>query len=108
MKTMLDPSIVATSTHRPTSPVAGMASGQGHLLPLAARQLVALIEPAAQRGVVALWQPLYHPVRATPGRRLLHQRQVLHLLQPAHPYIISRGEVVGNIVLEDNADGGAQ
>src|SRR5579859_7125726 len=64
-------------------------SGERNLLPLATRQIEALVEPLAQHGVVAIGQLPDDFRRATPLGRSLNRIQVVYLVDLSQADVLS-------------------
>src|SRR6185312_13125073 len=73
-------------------------------LPLAAREIDAVVEPATELRREPIFQ-LFHDVgRAAELDGLLHDRLVVHLGHAPEAHVLFRGELVAIVVLEDDAD----
>ena len=88
--------------------VAVEGAGQGHALPLAARQVGAAGEQAGQHGVEAVRERVEHRLRAGRGRRGPHPRRLGRAVDPAERDVVRGRQRVVDEVLEHDGDALAQ
>src|SRR6267378_4319728 len=88
--------------------VAHEGARQGDLLPLAAGELLSILEPAAQHGVDLLRELLDDRSGAAVLHRALDARAVFQSRDPAHADVLSRRPLVADEILEEDADAIAQ
>ena len=94
--------------HQQLGAIAHEGAGERDLLPLAARQLVALLEPAAQHGVELLRQLVDHRPRSGAIDRRVDARPVRDGVHLAQPDVLQGRELVLHVILEEDADAVAQ
>ena len=85
-----------------------IGAGDGHLLPLAARQFHAVLEAPPERLLVALRQTRDHAVRQSASRRILDARAVSRLGDQPDLDVLRRREGVAHEILQDQGDAAAQ
>ena len=88
--------------------VAHEGAGQRHLLPLPARQLDAVLEPATELSFHAVREARHQLAGATLLHRARHAQIVLQMLDAAKGDVFAQHELVLVEVLEDDADALAQ
>src|ERR1700694_4508894 len=88
--------------------VAHEGARQGDLLPLAAGELLSILEPAAQHGVDLVRELLDDRSGAAVLHRALDARAVFQSRDPADADVLSRRPLVADEILKEDADAVAQ